>query len=228
MRMNLLEQSHKKTALQIILLYIFVQLATVLAGQLLPEFLPERFLTEGVIWSQLILFTLGASGVIYLTQKKDFSLSFEKPFKSNISEILLWGFIGFIFALFAQFAATLIEINFLGTPPDSQNTQNIIAIIKRYPYFLLLSSIAGPIMEEFVFRKAIFGMGLNKLGGIGAAVISSLMFAVIHFDGRILVYSTMGLVFSWLYFKTKNIWTPIIAHCLMNTVAVVGNLFFNS
>ena len=75
MRMNLLEQSHKKTALQIILLYILVQLATVLAGQLLPEFLPERFLTEGVIWSQLILFTLGASGVIYFTQKKDFSLS---------------------------------------------------------------------------------------------------------------------------------------------------------
>lgn len=224
MRMNLLEQSHKKTALQIILLYIFVQLATVLTAQ----FLPESIRTDGVIWSNLIFFTLGAVGMIYLNQKKDFTFSFEKPFRSNIPEIILWGFLGLIIALFAQFIATMIEINFLGASQDSQNTQNIIAIIRQYPYFLLLSSIAGPIMEEFVFRKAIFGMGLEKIGGIGAAIVSSLMFAVIHFDGRILVYSTMGLVFSWLYFKTKNIWTPIIAHCLMNTVAVIGNLIINN
>lgn len=218
-----MEHSNKKTALQIVLLYIFVQLATVFAVQ----FLPENLRTDGFIWSNMFFFTLGAVGMIYLSKKTHFSLSFERPFKSEASTIILWGVLGFVIATIAQFIAAIIEINFLGTPVASQNTQQIIEIIKQYPYFVLVSSIAGPIMEEFVFRKVILGISLGKIGGIGAAVISSLLFAAIHMDGRILVYSTMGLVFSWLYYKTKNIWTPIIAHCLMNTLAVLAPLLNN-
>ncbi|WP_225743162.1 CPBP family intramembrane glutamic endopeptidase [Marinilactibacillus sp. Marseille-P9653] len=214
-------QNKKKTGLQIVLTYIMIQLLTVLSNQLLPASLQPA----GGIWSNILLFSLGAGLIIYLDRKNRFDLLFEKTFSIQKSEVMIWGVVGFVIAVVSQYIATLIEVSFLGTPITSQNTQGILEIIKRYPYFIVIVSIAGPIMEEFVFRKVLFGLSIGKIGGIGAAVISSLAFAFIHFDGRMLVYSVMGLVFSWLYYKTKNIWTPIIAHSLMNTFAIL-QIFF--
>ena len=76
-------------------------------------------------------------------------------------------------------------------------------------------------MEEFVFRKVVFGFLYDIIGGTGAGVISSLLFAFLHFDGHILIYSVIGLVLSYLYFRTKNIAAPIIAHVLMNTIVIL-------
>ncbi|MFC6464623.1 CPBP family intramembrane glutamic endopeptidase [Marinilactibacillus sp. GCM10026970] len=211
----------KKTGLQIVLIYIMIQFLTILSSQLLPASLQPT----GGIWSNILLFILGAGLIIFLDRKKRFDLFFEKPFSLQKSKVMIWGVVGFVIAVVSQYIATLIEVNFLGTPITSQNTQGILEIVKRYPYFIVIVSIAGPIMEEFVFRKVLFGLSVGKIGGVGAAIISSLAFALIHFDGRILVYSVMGLVFSWLYYKTKNIWTPIIAHCLMNTFAILVEFF---
>ncbi len=127
-------------------------------------------------------------------------------------------------AFAAQIIANLIETLLLGLPVDSANTQNILLIVSKYPFYLIIVSIMAPIMEEFIFRKVIFGFFYDLTGGVGAAVISSLLFAFMHQDSHILLYSSMGFVFSYLYIKTKNIATPIIAHVLMNTAVVALNL----
>lgn len=212
---------NKKAATRIILLFVFIQL---LSGTI-PLFLPESLGAVGFMMPSLVLFTLGAVSMIVIERKYKMSFAFEESFRKQRRDIFLWGIAGIFIALFAQNFASIIEVNFLGSSMESENTQMLVEVVRNYPVFILLIGLAGPIMEEFVFRKAIFGMLVSKTGGIGAAVISSLIFAFIHFDGLLLVYSSMGLVFSWLYFKTKNIWTPIIAHCLMNTIAVLANLF---
>ncbi|MFO8068972.1 MAG: type II CAAX endopeptidase family protein [Alkalibacterium sp.] len=213
--------SNKKAAIRIIILFVLVQL---LSG-IIPLFLPETFGPVAFLMPSLILFTLGAVGMIGIEKKYAMTFSFEESFSKQKKDILIWGIIGIFIALFAQNLASIIEVRFLGSPMESQNTQMLVEVVRNYPIFILLIGLAGPVMEEFVFRKAIFGMLVDRTGGVGAAVISSLIFAFIHFDGLLLVYSSMGLVFSWLYFKTKNIWTPIIAHCLMNTLAVLANLY---
>ena len=58
-----------------------------------------------------------------------------------------------------------------------------------------------------------------------AALISSLIFAVIHTDFlHILVYAAMGFVFAFLYVQTKRILVPIIVHAGMNTLVVLTQL----
>ncbi|SFC55320.1 hypothetical protein SAMN04488102_11037 [Alkalibacterium subtropicum] len=213
---------NKKAATRIILLFLLVQL---LSG-IIPIFLPGSAGSIAFLMPSLVLFTLGAIGMIVIEKKFRMTFPFEEPFSNQKKAILAWGVAGIFIALFAQNIASIIEVQLLGSPMESQNTQMLVEVVRNYPIFILLIGVAGPIMEEFVFRKAIFGMLVEKTGGIGAAVISSLIFAFIHFDGLLLVYSSMGFVFSWLYFKTKNIWTPIIAHCLMNTLAVLANLYF--
>ncbi|WP_368645250.1 lysostaphin resistance A-like protein [Alkalibacterium putridalgicola] len=213
---------NKKAATRIIILFLLVQ---VLAG-VIPVFLPESLGTIGFLTPSLVLFTLGAVGMIAIEKRFHMHFPFEKPLNKQKKDVLLWGIAGIFIALFAQNLASIVEVQLLGSPMESQNTQMLVEVVRNYPVFILLIGVAGPVMEEFVFRKAIFGMLIEKTGGIGAAVISSLLFAFVHFDGLLLVYSSMGFVFSWLYFKTKNIWTPIIAHCLMNTLAVIANLYF--
>lgn len=214
-------QSNKKGAARIILLFVFVQL---LSG-IIPLYLPESTGPVGFLMPSLVLFTLGAIGMIAIEKKYLMTFPFEESFSKRKKDIIVWGIAGIFVALFAQNLASIIEVTLLGSPAESENTLMLVEVVRNYPIFILLIGVAGPIMEEFVFRKAIFGMLVEKTGGIGAAVISSLIFAFIHFDGLLLVYSSMGFVFSWLYFKTKNIWTPIIAHCLMNTIAVLANLY---
>jgi membrane protease YdiL (CAAX protease family) len=37
----------------------------------------------------------------------------------------------------------------------------------------------------------------------------------------LLVYMLIGLIFSWIYIKSKNILASIVAHVLMNSVVLI-------
>lgn len=214
-------ENNKKAALQMIILFVTVQLLAAVSSSLLPEALG----TLGFILPSVLLFTLGAAGMIVIEKKNGMAYEFEQHFKEQKLRVLSWGLLGMVLAILVQTLASIIEFNFLGSSLESQNTQMIVEVVRSYPIFLLVAGVTGPIMEEFVFRKALFGLMVGKIGGIGAAVISSLLFAFIHMDGLFLIYSSMGLVFAWLYMRTKNIWTPVIAHCLMNIFAVLANIY---
>ena len=61
-----------------------------------------------------------------------------------------------------QMVASLITMWLVGQPQQSPNTERIMAIAKQLPVFILLISIVGPILEEYIFRKVIFGEIYNK------------------------------------------------------------------
>ncbi|MGX7418991.1 CPBP family intramembrane glutamic endopeptidase [Carnobacterium gallinarum] len=206
-------------------------LITYLAAQFVPIFIalmaPKNLRAEFSIYGSLICFALGAIIMLLLNRKSTIRNSLTLQESIPVSKVIIWGIAGFFLAIFAQQVAMMIEVNLFNFSTNSQNTIGILTIIRKYPLYLVATSIFGPIMEEFVFRKVIFGFFYDLTGAIGAAVISSLLFAFIHMDGHILLYSAMGFVFCYLYTKTKNIATPMIAHILMNSTAVLASLFFN-
>jgi membrane protease YdiL (CAAX protease family) len=86
----------------------------------------------------------------------------------------------------------------------------------------LVSSIIGPILEEIVFRKIIFGSLYRRMNFFLSALISSVIFSLAHQEPEhTLLYSAMGFTFAYLYVKTKRIIVPILAHVSMNTLVVV-------
>lgn len=197
-----------------------------LIAQFLPVFIisaaPKDFQTEASIYGTIVSFSLGAIAMLILNRKSTIRNSLTLSPSLPLKSILYWGIIvGIPLVLLAQYIANIIEILVLGLPIDSANTQSILVIVESYPIYMIIVSIMGPIMEEFVFRKVIFGSLYDLTGGIGAAVISSLIFAFMHFDGHILLYSAMAFVFCFLYSKTKNIATSIIAHVAMNTIVLL-------
>ncbi|KRN57140.1 CPBP family intramembrane glutamic endopeptidase [Carnobacterium divergens] len=210
----------KNSTITILVTYVIAQTLPALLGSLVPS----NAKTSVIIYSTIACFILGSLVMILLNKKFPIKNSLTIQPSVSKGQVLSWGFIGMFLAIFVQITANLIEQAVLKIPPGSANTQYIIEIINKYPLFLITGAIFAPILEEFVFRKVIFGFFYDLTGVVGAAVISSLLFAFIHMDGHILLYSAMGFVFCFLYVKTKNIATSIIAHMLMNTLVFISQM----
>jgi membrane protease YdiL (CAAX protease family) len=139
----------------------------------------------------------------------------------------MWAVGGVFLALFAQSLAANIEWHLLGIEPGSENTRRIVEIIRVTPILIIVTSIIGPILEEIIFRKIIFGTLYQKYNFLIAALISSLLFAVVHMELKhLLLYAAMGFTFAFLYAKTGRIFVPIFAHVTMNTFVVVMQTLF--
>lgn len=99
---------------------------------------------------------------------------------------------------------------------------------------VLICAFVG-IVEEFTFRAMLFGglvstFGKTKQGVIWAAVVSAVLFGFIHVAGEVfggqitdasgvitvigktLEAGAAGFLFCLVYFKTRNIWVPVLMH----------------
>jgi len=132
----------------------------------------------------------------------------------------MWAFVGIIMVYGAQIVSSILDQMVFRSPAGSENTEKIMELAKMSPYVILVIVIVGPILEEIVFRKIIFGQIYRKTNFWIAGIISSLLFALAHFDGHLIIYGSMGLVLCFLYWMTKRIIISMIAHASMNAIAV--------
>lgn len=145
----------------------------------------------------------------------------------NIPSSIGWAIGGIFLSLFAQTFAGIIE-RLLGIEAGSENTEQIMQLINAAPLVIIVVSMIGPILEEIVFRKIIFGSLYKRFGFFISALISSLIFAVAHRDfTHILLYASMGFTFAFLYVRTKRILVPIFAHVAMNSLVVIMQLNYD-
>lgn len=148
--------------------------------------------------------------------------------RSSIGSAISWAMGGVFLALFVQSIAANIEVNLLGVDPGSENTQVIVDLIKTTPLLIVVTSIIGPILEEIIFRKIIFRVIYKRTNFIIGALISSIIFAIVHGEPEhLLLYASMGFTFAFLYVKTNRIIVPIFAHIMMNTIVVIIQTLFS-
>ncbi|WP_066321991.1 CPBP family intramembrane glutamic endopeptidase [Anoxybacteroides amylolyticum] len=139
----------------------------------------------------------------------------------------LWAIGGFFLALISQSVAANIEWRIFGIEMGSENTKRIVDIIRLTPALVIVTSVIGPILEEVIFRKIIFGTLYQKYNFFIAATISSLLFAAVHMElEHLLLYWAMGFTFAFLYAKTRRIFVSIFAHVTMNTFVVAMQTIF--
>jgi uncharacterized protein len=219
----------KKEYWFILIAYIAMQLSSfigvplfVLFGSMMGRNLDEMQLLAVPYWL-VFSFSLTLVIVLLLLKREPQSQlrNAASPFRSA-----MWAVFGVFLALFAQSMAASIE-NMLGIEMGSENTEQIINLIERFPIIILVSSVLGPILEEIVFRKVIFGSLHKRFGFFLSALISSVIFALAHFEPEhVILYSAMGFTFAFLYVKTKRIMVPIFAHVAMNTLVVLVQSVF--
>lgn len=221
--------SHQKIAFSLLLTYVIMQLSGAI-GPLPLLYLFERTGAEDpkmqAIGWWIFSSMLAAVIIFYYFMRKD--KTFLKPLgpkPASLGGVIGWGFVGFFMVLFGQALAAGIE-QLLGVKPGSENTALFIDIARSVPVVVFSIAIFAPILEEILFRRILFGMLLPKTNFFIAALISSIMFGIIHFEfTHIILYSVSGFIFAFIYYKTKRIAASILAHMLLNSFVVFVQFF---
>lgn len=113
-----------------------------------------------------------------------------------------------------------LDIDFL--IPNSTVPGGVLRDPQALAMTAALAVISAPIVEEMFFRGFIFG-GLLKWGFWPAALISALIFTLVHFDpGSIVPFFAIGLVMAYLFHSSGSLWDAIIFHFIFNGTSFVA------
>ncbi len=176
--------------------------------------------------SILITFSIGFLIIVLLTLKAKPDEHFMRD-RADVGTTILWSILGIFMAFAAQYVAALIEMLVFDIDPGSENTQVIVDWANAVPWLIIVVAVFVPVMEEIVFRMVIFGSLFKRFGFWISALLSGFIFAVVHWDfEHLLVYLAMGIVFAYLYAKTKRIIVPIMAHVGINSFVMLIQVVF--
>lgn len=214
------------------------------------QVLPTYFLTTNVelidstvpsltpFYQALYQFVLYAILLALLLRFLKHDLVFDfKRFKLIKNTWLVIIVTGYLYVMLGNYLSSVISELLSGafSMPISESINQIMIVRMLNSdgvIFIVLSAvIIGPIVEELVFRKSIFGLIKNqKL----ALVISAVIFGAIHLTAEASIisalingisYFTIGAIFGYIYLKNnKNIMAPIVVHILVNLVSVVASI----
>lgn len=110
---------------------------------------------------------------------------------------------------------------------DESNAVELLGDLSKtgsLPMMLLIIAVAPAIAEELVFRGMI-GRGLvARWGFFGGVLISSVMFAAVHFHPvHAAAVLPIGIALHCIYLATRSFWAPMLLHFLNNAWATVAS-----
>ncbi|MCM3088435.1 hypothetical protein SAMN04488127_3084 [Bhargavaea ginsengi] len=209
------------TSLWIFIIYIIAQLSAIVGLPIVMPFVsdgrtPQEAYLAASGWWMFIAFGITTFAALYLSSKDKQYFKTPKGKRSPVLAAIVLGIAGFFMVLFGQGAAGYIEQQ-LGIEPGSDNTAALVSVADMAPVAIIAVVLFAPILEEFIFRRIIFGGLVDRTNFFVAAAVSSLVFAAVHMDfTHILLYAASGFIFAFLYHVTKRLITSIIAHMLLN------------
>ena len=86
-----------------------------------------------------------------------------------------------------------------------------------------VASVIAPLSEEIVFRGILYPVLRGRVGVWPAILIQATVFASIHLYSWIGALSVFiaGIIFCWLFEKTKSLWSPLLLHSIYNFISTV-------
>lgn len=92
------------------------------------------------------------------------------------------------------------------------------------PLAVVTMALFAPIVEEMMFRGAIQGYLMRRCSNAWTGIIiTAIIFGAIHMNPQQMVYATLlGIIFGWIYYRTRSLLPVIVGHVLNNSVAVAS------
>ncbi len=132
--------------------------------------------------------------------------------------------LGVFFGLALMIASALVSILLapFGLVPAQESLREIMGLPGVFPTMLLWAGILAPIIEEIFFRGFCYGAFKSRWGRGIAIAISSLLFAVAHFDPLgVVQFTVLGVLLAYAYDRTGSLPLVTVAHVMNNTVAII-------
>jgi Predicted metal-dependent membrane protease len=182
-----------------------------------------------LFFSNLVLGIVGMA--MYWSYLKEQWQQFGQKWKRNILVIII--------ALLAVIVFQILFSMFVNSETSANQSSliNMFAALPMWQLILVQLSIVffGPLVEELVCRKALFGSYKHiKIVNICMFILSSIFFGLLHYGWNgnfieIIPYVFMGATMAGAYWYTNNFFTTVWLHILNNFIAsgilVAGILF---
>jgi membrane protease YdiL (CAAX protease family) len=178
--------------------------------------MPSRFLTEGAIWAYGALVLAIA---LFGERRTLASIGLSRPTFAAIP----WGLGAAIGLLALGALASFVTYNVLHQ--TNHAVAEIEALVRGSLLYALFLALRAGVIEEVFYR----GLAIEQLTVFTgrrwiAALIATLVFILVHalrFDARQLIpIATAGFGLAALYLWRRNLWVNIIAHFLVDAVAL--------
>jgi len=134
-----------------------------------------------------------------------------------------WTPIGVLFGAYLVLGAyvAIVELAGLGDlAPESTLPEDVFDSPFALPLAGVLALLAAPLAEETFFRGFLFPGLRNRWGTMRAALASSLLFALLHFNvGSVIPFTVIGMLLAWAYVVSGSLWMAISAHFAFNAIS---------
>ena len=206
-------------------------------SRLVPKIVSKQNERNIGLWISLIgisailqvnnFFLLSLLVTIYLLVKykssETFPLIEEQYFLIPLMQGLLSSFIKFWPVVFIF---SLLSILFF---PEYSSQEVVYELrdssLEKQCVIILSALVVAPILEEFIFRKFLYKALKFNFGILLAALISSIVFALIHFTvSSFFVLLVLGLFLCYCYEKYGILAAPVISHAFFNLLMIISIL----
>ena len=179
---------------------------------------------ENILYINLIayvIFFITIAIIYYIHGKKitvDISL-----INTNKNTLLLTVFLGVsILCINIGFLGILNSSTFFSNILENFNSIINILTIRGLPETILIIGIITPIAEELLFRGLVYNTLLKSFPILPTIFIQAFLFGICHGNIIQCIYTTfLGIVFGYLIYKTKSLYSSIIAHISNNLTAII-------
>lgn len=215
----------------VILLFFFISLV-----QLIPIYLFNLDINN-LTTMQTLLLTLFSNSillVILISMYRDTLKDDFKKIKNNFNEMMDIGIKCWLVGLIIMIISNVIIGLFIPLA-NAGNEQGVQEYISTSGIVSMLAiGIIAPIIEELTFRKAFRDIFKSKwLFILSSGLIFGSLHVVLSLNSLwdlfyIIPYSSLGIAFGYMYYKTDNIYTSIIMHMFHNTsltiLSIIGGV----
>ena len=202
-------------------------------GLLLSFFASDALLT----WLNTPVGTLTIGAVVYMLSFVLVlaPLKFSKLSKSEVAEQLglrqsskkwaiPWVLLTWLIYMFFSVVAMMVLYSLNLSGIDLQERQNVgfneLSSSVDYILAFITLVVLAPVFEEAMFRGFLFGQLRKRHGFWVSAIVTSLAFAVVHFQFNVGVdVFILSLFLCYLRERFQSIWPSIMLHALKNGIA---------
>lgn len=190
--------------------------------------LPGKFLIASVIQTGLFLSIVFF--IVLVRYKSD--ITHLGVTNNNLSpEVLRKGLTGGIVLFFLVLFSGVVVSALAPIEPKPQPFADLFlnaetGFQKVIPF--IIGGLFAPLGEEVFFRGFAYPVFRNRFGVVSGIIVTSLFFAVLHFDTvRFIPIALGGAGLAWLYETTGMLIVPMIAHSIWN-ISMLGLLLIAS
>ena len=186
------------------------------------------FVTEGLLHftvlkdvsyslPQVVAKLICIPAMLYFYHMSSHKSKLGKSSTARVMAALFSVILGVVFCIGFNYLIELIKLK--SYSPMYRKVMN--AVSADMPVVRIIAAlIIAPIIEELVFRGIFFFKLRFAFPRVIAILISAIVFGIAHFNLVQGVYAALlGVVFAFIYDKTGELWTAIIAHMAANTFA---------